>query len=514
MPQTDSNNKNIAKNTMMLYIRMGISLVVGLFTTRVILEALGVDDYGIYGLVGGIVVFMSFINGAMSSATSRFLTYELGRETGSKLKETFISAFWIHAIIAGIIFILAETIGLWFLYNQLVIPHDRMQAAFWVYQFSILSAVVGITQVPYNASVISHEDMNIFAYAEIINSLLKLGIAYLILICPFDKLISYAFLIFAESFGIAMFYRIFCIRHYSECHIRLIIDKKNAKEMLSFCSWDLYGNLCVVGKDQGLSFLINMFFGVALNASSSIAVTVSGTLSGFTSNITMAIRPQIIKRYAAEKIQSMFSLLNNAIKYNILLQACICVPFIFECNYILSLWLVSVPPFAVVFCQIMLVTTILRTTCMILNIAIQATGKIRQLSFISGSISLIQLPIIYVILKFGGGPEWCYLMSIIGLIVVVLIDVEILKHNIKNMQIIDTLKPYFEATLISLVFSIFPFILVKHMEESFLRLISSFICYSLPLSLFTYHFVIDKETKTILRNYIKNKIVGIKFSIH
>lgn len=506
MSEQVTSSKRIAKNTMMLYIRMGISIVIGLYTTRIVLNALGVDDYGIYGVVGGIVVFLGFINGAMSAASSRFLTFELGRKIEGRLEKTFVSAFWVHFAIAVIIVVLAETVGLWFLYNKLVIPYDRMNAALWVYQFSVLTTVVSITQVPYNASIISHEDMDLFAYAEIANSFLKLAIAYIVLICSTDKLILYAGLIFAESLALAMFYRLYCLKHYKECHISLKIDKGITKDLLSFCSWDLYGNLCCFGKDQGLSFIINIFFGVALNAGSSIATTVSGTLSGFTSNITMAIRPQIIKRYAAKNIQSMLSLLRKAIQYNILLQAFISVPLIFECHYLLKLWLGVVPPYAVVFCQIMLIASILRTVVILMNIAIQATGKIRRLNFISGSISLIQLPIIYVILKHGGGPSWCYLTSVIGVIVVVIVDVFILKKHISELKVSSIFEPYIYAILTAVLFSALPYFIAVNMEESFVRLIVSYLVYAIPLTAFTYFCILDKQTKEKINAVVMSKI--------
>lgn len=500
-----SNNKRIAQNTLMLYLRMGVSMIVGLFTTRIILQALGVDDYGIYGVVGGIVVFMGFINGAMSSATGRFIAYELGRGSEGRLRDTFVSSFWIHVIIALIILILAETVGLWFLYNKLVIPPDRIRAAFWVFQFSILSSIVSITQVPYNASVIAHEDFHVFALVEIINSFVKLGIAYFMLICPSDRLILYSSLIFLDSFVIAVFYRIYCLKHYKECHIKLSLDRMITKSMFSFCLWDLYGNLCAVGKDQGLAFIINMFFGVALNAASSVANTISGTLSGFTANITVAIRPQLIKKYASDQIKSMLSLLCNAIKYNILQQSCVSVPLIFECNYVLTLWLDVVPPYASVFCQIMLIASILRTVVILLNIAISATGVIRRVSFYSGSVSLLQLPLIYFILKIGGSPEWCYLTSIAGIIIVSVIDINILKVQIQDVRITALLRPYMEAIIISLLFCFLPLSLTYLIEESVFRLILSYIVYSVPLSIFTYRYVLDKDTRDRVKGYIYSK---------
>lgn len=490
-----SNNKRIARNTMMLYIRMGISMLVGLYTSRVVLQVLGVSDYGIYGVVGGIVAFIGFLNGSMSGATSRFLTFELGRGAEGKLKETFVSSFWVHLIIAAIIFVLAETVGLWFLYNKLVIPEARMDAAFWVYQFSVASAVVGITQVPYNASVISHEDMDLYAYVEIANVLLKLLIVYLLIIITTDKLILYAVLYFAVSFGIAMYYRWYCIHHYEESCLTLTWDKEIVNKMLKFSGWDLYGNGCVVAKQQGINFLVNMFFGVALNAGISIASVVSGTLSGFTGNITLALRPQIIKNYAQRDYIAMQKLMSQGIKYIILLQACCTIPFVLEANYVLHLWLDIVPPYAVVFCQWMFVASLFSASNGILIVAIHATGRIKYLSYISGSISVIQLPILYLLYSNGQNPVWAYILGIFGGTVMVVVNTFIAKHNISSLSI----RQLFSSMIISLfivgILTI-PFILIQQQfNSSIWRTIGITSGYILSIGIITFLFVLPQNVK-------------------
>ena len=267
MQDTTSNNKRIAKNTIMLYIRMFISMLVGLYTSRVVLATLGVEDYGIYGVVGGVVAMMGFLNASMSGATSRFLTFELGRGDKDRLAKTFSSALIVHIAIAIIVFILAETVGLWFLCNKLNIPEGRMEAAHWVYQFSILATMLSITQVPYNATIIAHEKMDVYAYMEILNVSLKLLIVYLLCIGNFDKLILYASLMLAVSILIMMVYRIYAIRQFPEAHFHWIWDKTYLRPLLSFSGWDLYGNACVIARQQGTNFLINIFYGVVFNLS-------------------------------------------------------------------------------------------------------------------------------------------------------------------------------------------------------------------------------------------------------
>ena len=490
-----SNNKRIARNTMMLYIRMGITMLVGLYTSRVVLQVLGVSDYGIYGVVGGIVAFMGFLNGSMSGATSRFLTYELGRGIEGKLKETFVSAFWVHLIIAVIIFVLAETVGLWFLYNKLVIPDVRMDAAFWVYQFSVASAVLGITQVPYNASVISHEDMDLYAYIEIANVLLKLLIVYLLMVITIDKLILYAALYFAVSFGIAMYYRWYCIHYYEESHLTLTWDKEIVNKMLKFCGWDLYGNGCVVAKQQGINFLVNMFFGVTLNAGISIASVVSGTLSGFTSNITLALRPQIIKNYAQKDCIAMQNLMSQGIKYIILLQACCTIPFVLEADYVFHLWLDIVPPYAVLFCQWMFIASLFSASNGILIVAIHATGRIKYLSYISGSISVIQLPILYLFYSNGQNPIWAYILSVFGGTAMVVVNIFIAKYNISSLSVRQLFSSMITSLLIVGILTI-PFVFIQQQfNSSIWRVVGITSGYILSIGIITFLFVLPHNVR-------------------
>ena len=490
-----SNNKRIARNTMMLYIRMGITMLVGLYTSRVVLQVLGVSDYGIYGVVGGIVAFMGFLNGSMSGATSRFLTYELGRGIEGKLKETFVSAFWVHLIIAVIIFVLAETVGLWFLYNKLVIPDVRMDAAFWVYQFSVASAVLGITQVPYNASVISHEDMDLYAYIEIANVLLKLLIVYLLMVITIDKLILYAALYFAVSFGIAMYYRWYCIHYYEESHLTLTWDKEIVNKMLKFCGWDLYGNGCVVAQQQGINFLVNMFFGVTLNAGISIASVVSGTLSGFTSNITLALRPQIIKNYAQKDCIAMQNLMSQGIKYIILLQACCTIPFVLEADYVFHLWLDIVPPYAVLFCQWMFIASLFSASNGILIVAIHATGRIKYLSYISGSISVIQLPILYLLYSNGQNPIWAYILSVFGGTAMVVVNIFIAKYNISSLSVRQLFSSMITSLLIVGILTI-PFVFIQQQfNSSIWRVVGITSGYILSIGIITFLFVLPHNVR-------------------
>ena len=303
------NTKRLAKNTIALYFRMLLSMVVSLYTSRIVLNTLGVEDYGIYNVVGGVVAMFGFLNASMSGATARFLSFELGKGNFLRLKKTFSSALIIHIGIALIILIIAETLGLWFLNHKLVIPADRIDAAQWAYQFSILSTLITITQAPYNASIIAHEKMTIYAYVEILNVTLKLLVVYLLVIGNFDKLILYSFFIFTVSTLIALIYRLYCIRHFNECRFHWIWDTSILKPMLSFSGWDLYGNMSVTVKQQGLNMLLNIFWGPLLNSANGVATSVQGAILGFSSNIITAAKPQIIKSYAESNIYRMKTLI-------------------------------------------------------------------------------------------------------------------------------------------------------------------------------------------------------------
>ena len=375
-----------------------------------------------------------FLNASMSGATARFLSFELGKGNFLRLKKTFSSALIIHIGIALIILIIAETLGLWFLNHKLVIPADRIDAAQWAYQFSILSTLITITQAPYNASIIAHEKMTIYAYVEILNVTLKLLVVYLLVIGNFDKLILYSFFIFTVSTLIALIYRLYCIRHFNECRFHWIWDTSILKPMLSFSGWDLYGNMSVTVKQQGLNMLLNIFWGPLLNSANGVATSVQGAILGFSSNIITAAKPQIIKSYAESNIYRMKTLIYKVAKYSCLLMICISVPFIIEMETILSVWLKTVPPYSVTFCRILLVVNCITTINFCLNIGIHATGNIKLLSFISGSLSLMVPVIAYLAFKIGANPEWGYIIALFLAFITIFTSLQILKKQIKGFS--------------------------------------------------------------------------------
>ena len=401
MPENSSNNKRIAKNALLLYIRMLLLMVVGLFTSRVMLRALGVEDYGIYNVVGGIISMFAFINGGMSSATQRYITFSLGRGETTQLQKIFATSIQIHTMIAIAIVILGETAGLWFLNEKLVIPEARMSAAMWVYQCSVIACAINIMAVPYNADIIAHEKMSAFAYISIIEVTLKLIIAYLLVVSPIDKLIVYAVLILIVQASITTIYAIYCRRHFEETCYKHVTDKFLLKEMGGFAGWSFWGNLAAILYTQGLNMMLNTFFGPVVNAARGIAVQVQSAVQQFVGNFQTAINPQITKTYAQNELGQMHTLMFRSARFSFFLLFLLTLPVLLETDWILTLWLKTVPDNAVIFTQIMICISLIYTTANPCVIANQATGKVKVYQAVVGGILLLIVPVSYIVLKLG-----------------------------------------------------------------------------------------------------------------
>ena len=385
---------------------MILILVVNLYTSRVVLAELGVVDYGIYNVVGGVVVMFSFINSSMSTSTQRFLTFELGKGNFKKLCATFSASLNVHIFLGFIIVLLAETIGLWFLNEKLVIPSDRIMAANVVYQCSILSFFINITQVPYNASLISHEEMSIYAYLSIFDATGKLLLAYALALCSSDKLIFFAILILLLHVLLIMLYRAYCIRHYKECRFLLFWDKELYSSLTSFAGWNLFGSIAWLFRGQGLNIILNLFYGPALNAAKGISDKVSSAVMGFIRNFNLAMNPQITKSYATNEIVSMENLCYRGSKFAFLLLFMITLPVIVNIDYILHLWLVEVPDYTAGFVTLILIDSmidVLLGSSQFIT-AMMATGKIRNYQIVVGVMIMLVLPLGYLLLDIGCGP--------------------------------------------------------------------------------------------------------------
>ncbi len=441
---SEVNNSRIAKNAVMLYVRMLVTMVVTLYTSRVVLKVLGVEDFGIYSVVGGVVAMFNFLNASMSGATSRFLTFELGRGDREQLKRTFTTALLVHFGITVVAVLLAETVGLWLLMQKLVIAPERMAAAHWVYQMSILTMAVKVTQVPYNASIIAHERMNVYAWVEIVNVVLQLLIVYLLELpgAGADKLILYAVLAFSVSLLVALVYRVYCVRQFQECRFSRRLHADILRPMLTFSGWDLYGNMSVAVRQQGINILQNMFFGARVNAAAGITTQVSGALTAFAYNVITAFRPQIIKKYAERDFASMQLLMSRALKLTLALFLMMAIPLIIEMPVVLNKWLGgNVPPYTVQFSRLVLAATAVGLVNTVLVIAIHATGRIKLLSFITGTWFLVSLLPVWVMYRLGWEAAWSYWMMIACNVVVVVTDVLILRRLVPQLRLWSMLAP-------------------------------------------------------------------------
>ena len=456
----------------MLYVRMFFTMIVGLYTSRVVLNVLGVEDYGIYGVVGGVIGMLGFLNASMSGATSRFLTFELGRGDQKRLADTFSSALIVHMGIALFVLLIAETVGLWFLTHKLVIPAGRMPAAHWVYQMSILSALIGITQVPYNATIIAHEKMDVYAWVEILHAALRLLIVYLLTIGNFDKLILYAAFGLAVSVFIRMIYRVYCIRHFSESHFHWLWDKSILKPLLNFSGWDLYGNMAFTVRSHVSNFILNVFYGVVLNAASGIASTVQGIILSFSSNVVLAFKPQIIKTYSVGDYDQMNEKLRYAAKVSIALLILVTVPVFVKCAYVLKLWLKIVPEGTVVMTRFTLLINLASCMSSILLIGIHATGRMITTGAIGGTMYLLSLPLMYWMLKIGLTYRDCYLMFLIITSLFCAINAFILKKQMPEFAIVSFINTALLPILIMFALSLASsYALSYHFQESLLGLV-------------------------------------------
>lgn len=421
MSSTSENNKRIAKNTAMLYIRMLLIMAVTLYTSRVVLEVLGVEDFGIYNIVGGVVVLFSFINNAMATATQRFLNFELGRNDIKEVRRVFSMSMTAHISIALLVLFLAEIIGLWFLLTQMNIPDGRMNAAVWCYQFSILTTCIQIIRVPYNACIIAYERMSFYAYISILEVILKLLIVFLLSIGGFDKLILYSILMFLVTVAVCYAYKIVCNRNFNISRYSFFWDKTLYKKLMSFSGWNLFGSAANVGAQQGLNIILNIFCGVTVNAAMGIANQVSNAVYSFVSNFQIAFNPQIVKAYAVGNRQYLEDLIFQSSRFSFFLLFLISLPFLLECDFVLSIWLKEVPEYAVSFARLIIISLIFEAMSAPLYISVQAIGNIRNYQLLMSFLILMNLPLSYFALFLGFSPESAFVVRISISIVLYLI---------------------------------------------------------------------------------------------
>lgn len=471
-----SNNKRIAKNTLLLYLRMLFIMGVSLYTSRIILQVLGIEDFGIQNVVGGIVAMFGFISGSMATATQRFLTYALGQNDQELLKKTFSMSVNVHIIIALIIVLLSETIGLWFFYNKMNIPEEREFAAACIYQISILTSVILIISVPYNACIIAHEKMRAFAYISVFDVSVKLIIVYLLKVSTFDKLIVYSILLLMTQLLTRLIYTIYCKNKFEETHYHFYKDKSLFFEFFNFAGWISFGYIAGVTLTQGLNILLNIFFGPIVNAARAITVQVQQAILNFSNNFQQALNPQIIKSYASKDIGRMHELLFASSKYSYYLLLFISVPVLFECEFLLSIWLTEVPMYTISFIRIILFISMIDAISNPIVISAAATGNVKKYQIVVSSVLLTVLPLSYVALKMGWNADSVFSIHLVIAFIAHVVRLFMIRPLIKL-----SLKAYFvevimRITLVTICAIPFPLIAYYVINDNLLRFL--LVCFS------------------------------------
>lgn len=509
--QTSDNNKRIAKNTLLLYVRMLFTMAVSLFTSRVILNTLGVEDYGINNVVGGIVTMFSVLSGSLSSSISRFITFELGKGNIERLKTIFSTGVNIQLGMSVLIIIIAEAVGIWFLNTKMNIPTDRMVAANWVFQCAILTFVLNLLSVPYNAAIIAHEKMSAFAYISVVEVSLKLIIVYMFMISPFDRLETYAVLLLLVGAVIRFIYGYYCKRHFEECTYHFVFDKPVLKEMTGFAGWNFLGNGAYMLNTQGVNILMNLYFGVAVNAARGIATQVDAALKQFVNNFTTAVNPQITKSYAQGDLDYMHKLVCRSAKFSAFLMMFFAVPIILETNTILTIWLKTVPDYAVIFLQWIIISSFMDTVLAnSLVTSMFATGKIKRYQIIVTTVGCLVFPLSWIAFKLGFEPQVGYILYFIIYTILLFVRLYLLKDMVKlpvMMYIREVL--YKLAPIIVVGFSI-PGILILTMDAGWLRLILVCLLSVLVTAASEYFIGLSNKEKNFVAEKIKLVIGKIK----
>ena len=411
---TETNTtKRIAKNTLMLYFRQILIMIVSLYTVRVVLNTLGAEDYGIYNVVAGVVVLFSFVNNAMATATQRFLNFNLGKNDTEKTRQTYSASLLIHIGIALIFVVLAETVGLWFVNTKLNIPLERHSAAMWCYQFSIITTVFNILRVPYNAVIIAYEKMSFFAWVSIVEAVLKLLVVYLLIISPLDKLVAYVILLTLVSIIILFCYKIYCNNKFEIAHYKKVTDYSLVKEILGFSGWSLFGATANVANNQGTNIVLNMFTNVTVNAAMGIANQVNNAVYSFVSNFQTAFKPQLVKSYAAGEKEEFNNLIIRSAKFSFYLLWIIVLPLTLNLDFVLQIWLKNVPDFSIGFVKLILIYSLFESINGPLWLAVQATGKIKKYQIIVSCLIFSNLPLSIIAFSLGANPYWVLLIRII-----------------------------------------------------------------------------------------------------
>ncbi|MCX9111810.1 hypothetical protein OKS80_02720 [Aeromonas veronii] len=496
-------HSRIVKNSLFLYFRMILTLVVTLYTSRVVLNVLGVEDFGIYNVVGGVVTMMAFLSGAMSSATQRFLSFELGKGDRNQFANVFKMSVNIHILIIFIVVVITETLGLWLINTNLVIPAERIIAANVVFHCAIFSFCCTVISVPYNAAIIAYEKMSAFAYISIVDVFLKLVVVFLLVLHDGDRLQFYALLMTAVSLLTFVCYYSYAHRQFRVTRFSLYWDKVLFKTLLSYTGWNLFGNLAAVATNQGINILLNLFFGSAVNAARAIAFQVNSAISGFVSSLQMSINPQIVKSYASGNYTYMHQLIMCGSKYTFFLLYTLALPIMLQTHTVLTLWLVNPPEHSVLFCQLILIDALITSLSGSLMASVQATGNIKRYQAIIGSILLVNVPVSYFLLSNGCHAYTVFYVSICTSIIALLFRFVLLRNLIELdvagflTKVIGRISLVLASTLLTL----------KYVELNVGNIIINFIFMSSIIVIVTlaciYAFGLEKFEREFIKEHIR-----------
>lgn len=442
-----SSTNNIAKNSLFLYLRMFVNMGVGLFTAGIVLNTLGITDYGIYNIVGGFVSMFGFLNSSMSSATQRFLSFDIGKNDREQLRKTFSTTVTIHLVIALLIVLLLETFGLWYINHKLNVPANRMEVVNIVFQLSVFSAFFGIIQVPYNALITAHERFNVYAYISLVEIAFKLLILYFLVHIQLDKLILYASMLFLSSLIIRMIYRVYCRRNFSESRYQFYYNRSYFKTLLSFTGWNLFGEIAGVARGQGNNLLLNIFFGTVMNAAYGITMQVQNIVNSFVTNFQTAVNPQIVKTYSNNESEKTLFLMKESAKFSYYLMLVIALPIVFNLEYILSLWLKNYPEYTVDFIYLSIIGVLIDTISNPLMMGAKATGKIKWYQIIIGTLIFLCFPMSYLGLKWMRDPNIIFII----IIIINVLSLGFRLYFLKKMMKLDALS-FIKDVLLNIIF--------------------------------------------------------------
>lgn len=510
MSAATQNNKRIALNTLFLYIRMLVTMLVSLYTSRVVLDKLGVTDYGIYNIVGGIVTMLGFLNNSMSNAVQRYMSFEIGKNNKAGVNVIFNISLTAHFCIAIIVLIIMEICGVWYLNNYMNIPSNRLEAANWVLQCSILTTLFTIIQVPYNAIIISYERMSIFAYISILEVTLKLAIVFLLSIGQFDKLKLYSILIAIVTISILIIYQQYCKKKFIETRFRFNKDWKLLKQLISFASWNMLGELAWIFTGQGVNLILNFFWGPTLNAARGLADQVNGAVTRFISNFQTAVNPQIIKSYATEHIYEMKSLLYRSTRFSFYLMLALALPLIINMDFILHIWLKDVPQYTTEFCQLTLICSLISTISNLLAQVARANGDIRNYQIGISIMLFLNFPLSYIFLKEGYSPTCTITINICIQFALIFIRVFFIRNMAQITLKEFTLKALYPITLVTSTSIILPLLTFHYLPQNTVTFILNIAISIISVCLMSYQLGINTKEREYLQNILKKASARFK----